>query len=468
MELRMDGVPSDKNAEYRDGLEEFFRSRGSFAVMGVDDANEVMNRVYSSSAPGSDMRAQEIAEQLTNGANLLVTDVKGGIEVLEDACSQVEAFRSKTRESPEMREQHLLGEMLLVRSLLEADREEDAHNRLRNIIIEYGEDLEVTRSRFHPRVVTAYQVVWDGMDGAARGSLRVPSESGSTKVSLNGRVVEAGPEGNISGLLTGKYRVQLIKDGRFGRIHFVEVASGSTVDLSPQWFEEINLFSAKGILGISVPPAIAPAKTVVALASRVGVDLQADYVTMIGVLPWKEGYRMFAVLVDVTNKTRLWAKSWDVAPAAYASDRLVQIGQKIASDWGVAHAGGFTGTPRWYKSIAGWSLVALGIGGVVTSTVYGVRYSDKTDELNESAKNPSFGIKQAKILQEDAESMGTVSVIAGVAGGVAIATGIALFLIEEWGNEPSTSMARKPMMWGGVMPSADGSAGFGMSFQMSF
>ena len=112
--------------------------------------------------------------------------------------------------------------------------------------------------------------------------------------------------------------------------------------------------------------------------------------------------------------------------------------------------------------------MALGIGGVVTSAVYGVRYSDKTDELNTSAENPSFGLKQAKILQGQAEDLGTVSVIAGVAGGVAIATGIALFLIEEWADEPSTSMARKPMMWGGVMPSADGSPGFGMSFQMSF
>jgi hypothetical protein len=100
----------------------------------------------------------------------------------------------------------------------------------------------------------------------------------------------------------------------------------------------------------------------------------------------------------------------------------------------------------------GVGLGGVGVVGLGLGTVFGLSAKSKLDQSNNGPCDASdHCTSQGLSLRHDANSAATISTIGFVAGGVALATGVALFLVAPRAGAASGSVvvAPAPMAGGG-------------------
>lgn len=97
--------------------------------------------------------------------------------------------------------------------------------------------------------------------------------------------------------------------------------------------------------------------------------------------------------------------------------------------------------------VAGYTMAAVGLGGVIVGSVFGLTAKSKWDKGKVDCPNNQCKTDDAYTLTQDAKKFGNYSTIAFVVGGVALATGIVLVVVAPSApkkDAPVTSLHLAP------------------------
>ncbi|MBV9949966.1 MAG: hypothetical protein JOZ69_24195 [Myxococcales bacterium] len=104
------------------------------------------------------------------------------------------------------------------------------------------------------------------------------------------------------------------------------------------------------------------------------------------------------------------------------------------------------GSRRWI----GLGVGGLGVAGVAVGSVFGYVAMSKRDQSNNGACDARDMCSRAGLgLRQDAESAATISTVAFIAGGVALAAGAVLYLTAPRSSSVTVAIAPTPMAGGG-------------------
>jgi hypothetical protein len=274
-------------------------------------------------------------------------------------------------------------------------------------------------------------------------------------VFVNERFVGTGGA-RLDSLYPGAYRVYVAKGAQAGRVRRVQVSAGAQAAVAVSWPLDGVLRSRAGYVGLELP-AGAGADEELALATRVGRDLGARSVVVLGIRPVDGRRAVVGFAVSTESQTRSFA-AVQVEPVEPPRERLVTLAGFLAGDKKVASAGLITREPRRasprvagdddadaprgrpFKSLK-WIVTAAGVAGVAAgATLYVVDGGDTVDGMTRNEE--SFNGK-------------TPGLITGAVGLALLGAGAYMFIADR-GSDEETGPAVS------VYPT-DGGLGVGMA-----
>ncbi|MBM4394426.1 MAG: PEGA domain-containing protein [Deltaproteobacteria bacterium] len=482
IEMYLKGADAAAAPDYSRSIAFSLSSTGRYAVMERDEVASRFKAVLITPVRRLQMERLEAIERLVKeGDQLVYTDPKAAVDVLNRARNQLESIAEGLAANDRLRHEFLKTQMLLARSHLDSGNEPKASDVLREVIRIYGDQLEVTDRDYHPKMVKLFQKVKSQMGDERVAAMSVETTPPGCEVVLDGRPLPGETPREFKGLYAGIHHVQVRCGSRESMIRRVVLKRDATVHLVVDVGFENALTVEGGRLALAFEGTGEVAAYGVQYAAKFGSLVNADVVVLHGFAELGSRAELKARLVDVKKGIELRgaavpAKTDVVTPSSVkklvqvlAATEDVKVAAVPATSGGVSSSA--PGAHRWYKSWLGWTLTGLGVGGLAAGGgLLGSYLSHRgnatggwsASEIAEINAGRGQGVLDARQSEADkAITMRTGSVISFAAGGALLAGGIVVFVLAEKGmvnvrddSSPATprfAFTPAPIAGGGAM-----------------
>ena len=465
MEVYIRGQEGGKAPEYRALLAKELLKYGKYALMERDDATQrLTSEMLTPTKRITNDRLQDIERMVSRGDKLLYTDPREAVEILHQAKSELMNIMETISLNAQIRDELFKTQMLLARSHLDNGNEKRVRDVLKEVILEFGDDIPVTEENYHPGLVRLFRETKQGMASQRTATLRVESDPPGAEVFLNSQPQKATTPFTYEGLFPGTYHVQVRKDQMEGMVHKVVLEPNATASVTVDVGYESAMSFNKESFGLQFDTVADMDGRIAEYGARLGEFLQLDYVVLVGIVDRGAGPNLATYLVDVRNKQVVKSRELVVKPAVISIKRVEQMAAFLSGAEEIADTPGeltpTEGGAVWYENYAGWALTGVGVAGVVVGAIFTASYFDKKDQVESAQPTPSFGLSQAQGLQSDGETAGLIGAIGLGVGGAALATGVVLFVVDATSG-PAPETRATPVVSGAPVP-LPGGGGFSL------
>lgn len=457
IDLYLKGLESRATGEYARQVATALAGSG-YAVL---DRDEVSNRFRSVLIMPvrrlQEERLTDIERLVREGDQLVYTDPKAAIEVLNRARSQLEAIAEGLAANERLRNEFLKTQMLLARSHLDSGNEARAGEVLREVIRTYGDDLEVTDRDYHPRLVRLFQKVKASMRGDRDATVSVQTPEPGCTVLLDGRALPGETPHEFKNLYPGIHYLQVRCGAAESMIRRVTLGK-ERVYLVVDVAFETALTAEGGRLGLVFPDGKAAGERLVPFAAKFGELVGADLVIVEGFLDEGTKSELKGWMVDVRKGAQVRtvsipARSNVVTPSSVKALVDALTGRVVetpvaAGPGGASRRGSAPARPQgrkaWYQNYYGWIVTAVGLGGLAFGAAETAFYLDHRSQATRAYPAPEAGqsFKRYKEILEaeyagkvaqanKANDASTLAIVGYSVGGAALAGGIALFALTD-------------------------------------
>lgn len=455
LEVNLRSQEGGQVGQYRDLLSQELLKLGKFALMGKDDAmRRVGSVMLTPSKRITNDRLQEIEKMVSRGDKLLYTDPREAVDVLHDAKKQLVDIMETISLNAQLRDELFKTQMLLARSHLDNGNEKKVRDVLREVILEFGDTVDVTQENYHPSLVRIFRETLDAMAPQRTASIHVESEPPGSEVFLNSQPQTARTPFTYEGLYPGTYHVQVRKDQMESMVRKIEIGPDAKESIDVDVGYEYALDISKESLGLRFDGVEDLDAHVADYGARLGAFLGLDDVILVGVVDRGAGPQLAAFLVDVKTRSVAATRELVVKEAVVSARRAEQMAAFLSGEQETADfVGGEAPLPAeggaWYESWGGWTLTGVGLAGVVVGAVFTANWADQKSKV-EGGPSASFGLSEAKDAQTSGETAGIVGAVGLGVGTAALAAGVVLFVLEASDSQPETQAT--PVVSGAPIP----------------
>ena len=480
IDVYLNGIEAPATGDYGKAVAKALSGSG-YAVL---DRDEVATRFRSVLImPVRRMQEDRLADVerlVRDGDQLVYTDPKAAVEVLNKARSQLESLSDGLSANDRLRDEFLKTQMLLARSHLDSGNEARAGEVLREVLRTFGDDLDVSERDYHPRLVKLFQKVKAGMRADRTASLSVQTPDPGCVVLLDGRPQEGETPREYKNLYPGVHYVQVRCGAGESMVRRVTLGKDKVHLLVDVAFEKALAVDA-GRLGLVFDDARTAQARMVPFAAKFGELVGADLVVVQGFLEDGSRSDLKGLMIDTKKGTQIRAASVPARSSVVTPSSVKAMVDLLVSDAGEAGtaasqgaaAGTGSGGKAWYQNYYGWILTAVGVGGLAwggaeTAIYLGHRSkAQKAYPAQGALSNADYLavlLKQNAQMRKEATLANTASTYAIVGysvGGAALVGGVVLFALTDkiWpGAEAPRAM---------LLPTV-GSGGGGMMLSMPF
>jgi hypothetical protein len=459
IEVYVKGVDAAASPEYSKSVAFSMGSTGRYAVMEREEVGQRFRSVLITPVKRLQMeRLESIERMVREGDQLVYTDPKAAVDVLNRARGELESIAEGLAANDRLRHEFLKTQMLLARSHLDSGNEPKATEILREVISLYGDGLEVTERDYHPRLVALFKKVRVSMANDRNAALSVDTVQPGCEVVLDGRPLSGETPREYRGLYPGVHHVQVRCGAKESMIRRVNLKPNASVRLVIDVGFENALTVEGGRLGLIFETPGEVLMNAVPYAAKFGSLVNADLVVVHGFADKGTRADLKARLVDVKRGVELKnasvpAKTDVVTPSSVR--KVVQVlaatdAVKVADEGSGGDEGG-SGRMAWYKNYWGWILCGVGAAGIgVGGYFVGSYFSHRSNAT--AAYTPGTQeeyLKQFEYKKSEADKANKAQLPAGISmgvGGAALAGGIVLFILTDK-IFPATASAPGPRLF---------------------
>lgn len=438
IEVYLKGVDVVAASDYSRSIGFSMGSTGKYAVMERDEIAARFRSVLLTPMKRLQAEKLENIERLVKqGDELVYTDPKQAIEVLNQARAQLDAISAGVAANEKVRSEFLKTEMLLARSHLDAGNEGKAIEVLKEVVRIYGDTIEVTEKDYHPRLVKLFNKVRRDMANEKRGIFTMETFPPGCETLIDGRPLPGLTPREYTGIYPGVHYIQVRCGEMESMIHKVEIGGDKPLHLVIDVGFETTLTVDSGRLGLFFSDRDALLTNLVQYAVKFGSLVNADLVVAHGFTEMGTKADLKAWLIDVRNKSEIKrasvpAKTDVVTPSSVKVLVETLSGSKRVS---VSEVESTPIQKRWYNNYIGWSLCGVGLAGLAVGSAFSALYfKHKSNAQSGYGTDPSKWQQEHDYMVDEANKMkqsGVISAVGFGIGGAAIAGGIVLFILTE-------------------------------------
>lgn len=410
------------------------KSGDGLASTEVDKARKFKDSAYSRYINGDDKLAVSEAQQC--------------IDILERAPAHM-------ARKPDVRDIYFDALIIAAHSHMRLGNSQESTDAMSEIIRTFS-DRSINSTRWDPDIIKLQSTIKADLAPEV-GTLRIEVSDPKTVLYVNERYVGAGDK-EYTDLVPGKYRIYAEPAGEQGRVHTVNVSTGSITPLRIDSTLDTALRTRGDYVGLELDGESGRADDESPVVTSLARDLNASQVVVLGIRTVDGKRSITGVVYDINTGDVLHSAGVSIDPIVPSDDKIASLGRFLAGDEveGLAplvfdNGNGTGSNPRFDDTGNGgarfgklkWMMLGLGVAGMATG---GVLIAIHEPEFNEDGS------------RNDSQLNTKVPGIATLAAG-AVFTGVAIYMFMSGGNKSS----REPAV--SIAPT-DG--GFGLSLSGSF
>jgi hypothetical protein len=325
-------------------------------------------------------------------------------------------------------------------------------------------DAQLSRAIYGPEAVKLFDEVRRAQGEQGRGRLTVKVGAESNVIFINERFENVGGVSKDD-VIPGTYRIYTQLGKEVSRVHRVEVRANETATLTVDLAYDRTV-RTEGFSGLLFASAEERTRNEARYALTFAREVKAASVIVVGIDYTNGRPEIVGSLLDIQNGRPLRRASLALEPEPSA-DRIRSLarflaGGQAADDIQVQvreaespavheeSPSSATGTAGGSRTKLWFGLGAIGaglVGGALTYKFIGDA-GDFGDELNRVCA-VSCTANQARTLEDNQDSANRYAIVSGVAGGVAVVTGVVLIVL--WRRDrPSPTVALAPTSGGSI------------------
>jgi len=344
---------------------------------------------------------------------------------------------------PALRDQQYRALIIASRAYEVLGRSEDSFRYMSTAIRSFP-DRHVSAAEFDPRVNALFRRVKAELEKQGTGSLEIEVDDPAVVIFLAGRFVGTGTA-KVSPLYRGVFEVFVAKATSAGRVHTVRVDPGETARLSISWAIDGALRLGPDHVALELPADATPRQEL-ALAAKLGRDLGARTVVILGIRQLDDRRAVVGYSIETGSMTKTFA-AVQIEPIEPPPEVLGQLGALLAGQKDVDTRGIVTSEAELRTAMLGqkedgpwyidrWGLGLGGAGLVLSGVAAGLLWS--ADGLRKDANgNPSEAARDD--LRDSAGGRTLAGGLVAAAGvGLVIAGAVKLF----WPRRETTEEPR--------------------------
>jgi len=436
VELRAGTAPSSLTLDYLKNVIATFREEntGDYILVDSDKVVEKIARDRDQ-VPGAltEERRVALTEARKKGIQFLDNaDAANAIKALQTAERSYRAALAAPGSDENLRKEYLDVLAQLATAYVVAKDRDAAADVFRTVITTFGLKAPINDDNYRPDVVELFKSIIKEVNALQKGSVDVTSVPVGARIILSG-VDRGATPGQVADLIPGNYAIRLQQGTATSLLHRIKIGGGATTKVNIDVPYESHLVLEEKNVGLAYPDYEAAKQRMQLDAVALGRDLEVNMVCLVGVMDQK----LVTFLVDV-GAGKIERTSSIKVPQVGISKRAITrvmatiLGEK---DGGVsAQVPAPTPQSEWYTSKGGLAtggigLVALVVGGVFSPALFTTSVATTGDSAKDAAK--------VKEIEGD-RTIAAASLIAGGVLGVVSAT---LFYLKAKDNAASREAA---------------------------
>ena len=341
-----------------------------------------------------------------------------------------------------------------------------AHQRLGNAqdstramseLIRTFPDKSINSTQWDPEIIKLQRSIKAQLEPSV-GTLKIEVSDPKTILYLNERYIGAGSK-EFTDLVPGTYRVYAEPAGQQGRVHYVNVSTGSVTPLSIDAALDTALRTRDDYVGFELDGESGRSANESRVATSLARDLNANEIVVLGIRDVNGKRSITGVVYDINTGDAVQSAGVQIDPIVPSDDKIASLGRFLAGDKvdGLAPlvfdsgGGGGNGNDRAKRKTGGgeprfktarWVSLGLGLAGL---GVGGVLIAIHSPEFNDDGS------------RNDQQKNTLVPGIAVVSAG-AVLTGVAIYMFLSGGSKPTREPAVSLVpTYGGLGVSLSGS-----------
>lgn len=479
VEFYIKGQEYPKTPEYVNRVASAVGALGKYAMLDrVDARRQIGSRMSSSTRKLTDDKLREIEQMMKDGDELVYTDPRRAIEILDQAKTELMMIMETISLNQKIRKDFFMTQMLLARSHYDNGNREKAGTIMEEIIRVFGEDEKVTDDEYHPDIVALYREKYRTLSEQRKGKVTVRTEPPGAEVLINGKVQAQPSPATYDGLYPGHVTVAARKDGRESMIRKIEIGLDTPAEIRIDIDYETALAFDQEHFGFRFGDEQVLKRRVADFGSRVGAMLAVDYVLVTGLIEREGRTYLEGYLVNVSDQSVERHQGFYTKANVVSNNRVNQLARFVADAEYKAPEPVYK---PWYTNWIGWTLTgaAVASGGVALfflsdfTTKADAVERDWTSKQCSDTYGPSHQLyTTCQGLLNKAERANTSSTVAGVLAGVAgvsLVAGILIFVLVEEEDPDATALLdldtpKLQYVGPAMMPGNSPGIGFGLTF----
>jgi hypothetical protein len=397
--LKVTNAPKSITSDYVEQVSAQISAVGQVEVLSKRAVNIVFeDRNVDARQTNPADKLMEIDAQIVKGEDLLYEGPRDAVKLLRNLDFRLSRLLRESGSNSEVWDRSFRVRMLLSRAYLDSGQREDAEYTLRESIRVFGASRVVSlEAGYHPTLVKAYARSLKSLSGEQNGKLAVDSNPAGAVIVLNGQVSKFTTPHEFTNLYPGAYHVKVSTPEKASLVHYVEIDSKRSTQISIKLDVENHLISEDGIIALRFNRATGVKNQIISTAASLGAWLGVDYVAVLGVVNTSDGEKVRSYLIDVANRQRVSYKSINVPLGQLSMDAVQRTALAMTKPWHTG--GGGTSDAMMNNNIIGWGLIGTGTITLGVSIAFALKYS--TNESNATNQNwpskcPALGSGEEK------------------------------------------------------------------------
>lgn len=441
-EFYIKGQENSSTAKYSIALARLLADVKYYLLIERDEAVSRLNQTLITPVKRvQDEKMKEIDDLVKKGDELLYTDPKAAVNVLNQAREQLKEIMESMAINSKVRTDFLKTQLLLVQSHIDNNNEKKALELLSELISVYGSDLDITAKDYHPKLVKLYEKQAGKMMKEKDALLSVATKPAGCDVIINGKNLGVKSPTDFLSMYAGAHYLSVSCGEKESLLRKValERKKKQAVEIDVNF--EYSLQKTREKLGFLFENVDDMKNNIGGFSANLGRLLNADYVIVTGFVPEGGGavLKAFAVKTSSGEGVRTASTS---AEKNFVSDTAVKnVFDGLTREIKEVEAASKQPVIKeeaagkaWYKNWIGWTLIGAGAGSAVAGSIYLSKFFTHKSH----AEDPDYGGDPYEE-KDKAETARTLSGVFFGVGAAAIAGGVLVFVLSDSGGEVASS-----------------------------
>ena len=379
IELYMSSSSFDKTPYYAVRIADELANIGGFAMLSRDDAErQLKTQLASSGRRVTDDKLAEIESMLKQGDELVYSNPRKAIEILDQAKAELQAIMESINLNQKLRQDFFTTQMLLARSHYDNGNKAKASEIMEEIIRVFGDEWKVTEEDYHPDIVALYRESYRRLSEARTGSIKVVTEPAGAEVLINGKLQDKPSPATYEGLYPGMVTVAARHGGRDSLVRKVTVELDAPAEVSIDIDYETSVAFDDKRFGFVFPDEATLQKRVADFASRIGTMLNVEFILVAGLVERDGRTFLDGHLIDVSKKSIERSNSFYTKANVVSNNRVREMAAFVGAKEYVPPPPSYE---PWYTNFLGWGLLGTGLITAGVSLYFFSDFQTKADEF---------------------------------------------------------------------------------------